>query len=333
MQRAKYLNRFQIFGNSYLITIDGSEYFSSKKIECSKCLKKEHQNGTITYHHQILQATLVHPDIKQVIPLAPEFVRNGDGGQKQDCEINAGKRLIYKIKADHPHLSMIIVGDSLYSKGPFVNELTSLKYSFILVAKPDDHKSLYSDIEGLRQGNLLDSYTITKKKKTYIYEWSNDVYLNGSKDSPKVNFFKLTIINIDSKVAFQSAWVTDREVTSQNIEEIVRAGRARWKIENECFNTLKNQGYHIDHNYGQSEKNLSEALFLLNLLAFFLHQIFELSDTLYQSARATFSAKVEYWKTIRAAFRLILFDSWENLLERINSPPELTTIQRKRAQE
>ena len=163
LQRAKYLNRFQIFGNSYLITIDGSEYFSSKKIECSKCLKKEHQNGTITYHHQILQATLVHPDIKQVIPLAPEFVRNGDGGQKQDCEINAGKRLIHKIKADHPHLSMIIVGDSLYSKGPFVNELTSLKYSFILVAKPDDHKSLYSDIEGLRQGNLLDSYTVSTK--------------------------------------------------------------------------------------------------------------------------------------------------------------------------
>ena len=93
-------------------------------------------------------------------------------------------------------------------------------------------------------------------------------------------------------------------------------GRARWKIENECFNTLKNQGYHIDHNFGHGKKNLSEAFFLLNLLAFFLHQIFELSDTLYKSARSTFSAKVEFWNTIRAAFRLLIFNSWEELIEK-----------------
>jgi len=333
LQRGKYLNRFQILGNHYLVTIDGSEYFSSKKLECEKCLTKESKDGTTTYQHQILQATIVHPDMKQVIPLAPEFIRNGDGGKKQDCEINAGKRLICTIRNDHPHLPMIIVGDSLYSKAPFVNELTSLNYSYILVAKPDDHKSLYSDIEGLRQGNFLDSYTTTKKNKTYMYEWSNDVYLNSSKDSPKVNFFQLTITAESGKVTYQSAWVTDIIVTIGTIEELVRAGRARWKIENECFNTLKNQGYHIDHNFGHGKKNLSEALFLLNLLAFLFHQIFELSDTLYKSARATFSAKVEYWNTIRAAFRLILFNSWEDLLERINSPPELKTLQRKRAQE
>jgi len=96
---------------------------------------------------------------------------------------------------------------------------------------------------------------------------------------------------------------------------------------------LKNQGYHITHNFGHGKKNLSEAFFLLNLLAFFMHQIFELSDILYQSARATFSARLEYWNTIRAAFRLILFGSWEELLERINSPPDLEDIQKKRARE
>jgi hypothetical protein len=330
LQRGKYLDRFQILGGKYLVTIDGSVYFSSNKLKCEKCLTKEHANGKTTYHHQILQATIVHPDMKQVIPLSPEFIRNGDGGKKQDCEINAGKRLIHTIKKDHPRLPMIIVGDSLYSKGPFVKELISLGYSFILVAKPEDHKSLYSDIEGLRQGDLLDTFIVTTKKRTYTYEWSNSVYLNSSKDSPKVTFFQLTITDAEGKITYRSAWVTDMEITCDNIEEMVRAARARWKIENECFNTLKNQGYHINHNFGHGKKNLSEAFFLLNLLAFFLHQIFELSDTLYQSARATFSARVEYWNTIRAAFRLILFDSWEELLVRINSPPELEDIQRKR---
>jgi hypothetical protein len=333
LQRGKYLDRFQFLGSRYLVTLDGSEYYSSQKLECEKCLTKEHKDGTTTFLHQILQATIVHPDMKQVIPMAPEFIRNGDGGKKQDCEINAGKRLIQTIRNDHPHLSMIIVGDSLYSKGPFINDLASLNYSYILVAKPDDHKSLYSDIDGLREGNLLDSYITIKKNKRYIYEWSNNVDLNGSKDSPKVNFFQLTITGESGTVTYRSAWVTDITVIADTIEELVRAGRARWKIENECFNTLKNQGYHIDHNFGHGKKNLSDTLFLLNLIAFFFHQIFELSDTLYQSARATFSAKVEYWNTIRAAFRLILFNSWEDLLERINSPPELANIQRKKALE
>ena len=333
LQRGKYLNNFKTLDNSYLVTIDGSVYFSSNKLECDKCLTKEHKNGTTTYQHQILQATIVHPDMKQVIPLAPEFIRNNDGREKQDCEINAGKRLIHTIKDDHPHLPMIIVGDSLYSKQPFVKELTDLGYSFILVAKPNDHKSLYTDIEVMRKDKLLDSISVEKKGKTYKYEWINEVYLNGSKDSPKINFAQLSIADKNGKVTYRSAWVTDVEINTRNIEEIIRAGRARWKIENECFNTLKNQGYHISHNFGHGEKNLSEALFILNLLAFFFHQIFELSDNLYQSARATFSARTEYWNTIRAAFRLIIFGSFEELLERINSPPELEDLQRKRARE
>jgi len=93
------------------------------------------------------------------------------------------------------------------------------------------------------------------------------------------------------------------------------------KIENESFNTLKNQGYHLEHNFGHGAQYLSEALFLLNLLAFFFHQIFELVDELYQQARAGFSARREYWNAIRNAFRLFLFNSWEEVLQRINSPP------------
>ena len=333
LQRGKYLNKFKILDNLYLVTIDGSVYFSSNELGCDNCLTKEHKNGTTTYQHQILQATIVHPDMKQVIPLAPEFIRNYDGSEKQDCEINAGKRLIDTIRKDHPHLPMIIVGDSLYSKQPFVKELKSHGYSFILVAKPNDHKSLYTDIEVLKKDKLVDTFSVVKKNKTYTYEWINEVHLNGSKDSPKINFAQLSISDKDSKVTYRSAWVTDIEITGDNIEEIIRAGRARWKIENECFNTLKNQGYHISHNFGHGEKNLSESLFILNLLAFFFHQIFELSDTLYQSARATFSARTEYWNTIRAAFRLIIFNSFEELLERINSPPELESLQRKRARE
>lgn len=75
---------------------------------------------------------------------------------------------------------------------------------------------------------------------------------------------------------------------------------------------IKNHGYHLEHNFGHGNNNLSEAFFLLNLLAFFFHQIFELTDLLYQSARAEFSARVEFWNAIRSVFRFFFFESWEN---------------------
>ncbi len=328
LQRAKLLDQFKFFNNSYLITLDGSDYFSSNKIGCKKCLTQKHKNGTTTFHHQILQATLVHPDKSQVIPLAPEFIKKTDGSEKQDCEINAGKRIIEKIRKDHPRLAMTIVADSLFSKQPFIEMLAEYAYSYILTAKPKDHKSLYADVESLRKKNLLDKLEIKKKGKTYSYEWINSVPLNNNEKCPLVNFVQLTIKNKNGKTTFKNVWVTDIEITYENVEKIVRGGRARWKIENECFNTLKNQGYHIDHNFGHGDKNLNEALFLLNLLAFFFHQIFELSDALYIAARATFSARVEYWNTIRVAFRLIVFDSWHHLLEHIHSPPDLEYIKK-----
>lgn len=322
LQRGKQLESYRFLGDSYLIVIDGSEYFTSESIHCSKCLTKTSKKDGITrFHHQILQGTLVHPDKKEVIPLAPEFIRNGDGAEKQDCERNAGKRLVHRIKKDHPHLPVVVAGDSLYSNTPFLRELQACGFSYLLVAKPTDHKSLYKDIAGLRKGGLLDTRTRKEKNgREYVYEWVNDVDLTAGADSVQVNFCSLTILR-NGKVTYKNGWITDIEITEENIEEIVSGGRARWKIENEGFNTLKNHGYHLEHNFGHGTNNLSETFFLLNLLAFFFHQIFQMCDGLYQETRSRFSARREFWNCIRSTFRLFIFRSWEELLERINGPP------------
>ena len=93
-----------------------------------------------------------------------------------------------------------------------------------------------------------------------------------------------------------------------------QGGRCRWRIENECFNTLKNQRYHLEHNYGHGEKNLCFNFYLLTLIAFTFHQIFELTDTLYQTCRLKFKSKREMWSTLRAYVKAFAFDSWEFLL-------------------
>jgi hypothetical protein len=111
-------------------------------------------------------------------------------------------------------------------------------------------------------------------------------------------------------------------VTKSNVVELVKAGRARWKIENECFNTLKNQGYYIEHNYGHGQKNLSFNFLILTLIAFFIHQIDELTDSLYQECRARHGSKHVLWEKVRSAITWFIFESWELLFSFILNPKE-----------
>ena len=135
----------------------------------------------------------------------------------------------------------------------------------------------------LRRANLLDRHTTEHRQERREYEWITDLPLNANPNSPHINFIRLRIVKAGK--TYENAWVTDLTPTSANIVQLVRAARARWKIENEGFNTLKNQGYHLEHNFGHGDQHLSEAFFTLNLIAFFIHQIFELVDGLYQRVR------------------------------------------------
>jgi hypothetical protein len=84
----------------YLLNLDGTGFFSSKKLFSDICLQKENKTtGEKTYHLQMLGAAIVHPDFKEVIPLAPEFIMKQDGETKNDCERNAAKRFFEKTQA------------------------------------------------------------------------------------------------------------------------------------------------------------------------------------------------------------------------------------------
>src|SRR5208283_3303521 len=114
-----------------------------------------------------------------------------------------------------------------------------------------------------------------------------------------------------------NSWVSDFPIDDENVEELVRIGRSRWMIENEVFNTVKNHGYHIEHNYGHGVKNLSFNFFLLNMIAFFLHQIFELTDRTYQWLRKNLGSKKNLWDHVRVYCHAIVFPDWDYLLLRI----------------
>jgi hypothetical protein len=108
-------------------------------------------------------------------------------------------------------------------------------------------------------------------------------------------------------------WVTDFTLTRENVYPIMRAGRARWKVENETFNTLKNQGYHFEHNYGLGRKNLSMVFVMLMFLAFLTDQIQQMSCPLFRAAWKKAGCKRDLWEKIRGVFHLIAVESMEML--------------------
>lgn len=323
LQRGKQLQPYQCLKGHYLVTIDGTEIFSSDTIHCRQCLRQKRTKGPVRYHHQVLQAAIMHPQMRQVIALAPEFIGNQDGSVKQDCEINAAKRLVAAIRQRHPKLRIIINADGLYSKQPFIDTLHQHELSYILVAKPSDHKELFQwvdEILKLNQGGRHE--WVDQKKRRHLYQWVAQVPVNATANARQVNFFQYEM-SAGGKLAYRNSWITDQQVSAENILELVNAARCRWKIENETFNTLKNLGYHVEHNFGHGERNLCSVFYLLNLLAFAIHQVLELTDRLYQQCRAQFGSRREYWGQLRYTIRIVHFKSFDHLLSFLIAAPEI----------
>ena len=119
------------------------------------------------------------------------------------------------------------------------------------------------------------------------------------------------------------SWVTDFRIDPTNLMTLMRGARARWKIENETFNTLKNQGYHFEHNFGHGNQHLSTVLMHLMMLAFLIDQIQQRSCRLFQSAVKAAEGKTRFWRLLRSFFDICLIPDWETLYRAIITPPSL----------
>ena len=147
LQRGNALEPFVFFQGHYLLALDGTSYFSSEKIHCSSCLEKKSRNGKIAYSHQMLGAALVHPDLKEVIPLCPEPIIKQDGDTKNDCERNASRRFLEHFRKEHPKLPVIVVEDALSSNAPHLVDLRNHDIRFIIGIKPGSHGFLFEQME------------------------------------------------------------------------------------------------------------------------------------------------------------------------------------------
>ncbi len=312
MQRGKVLERMVYMAGHYLLSLDGTGYFTSKKVHCASCLQRvSSKTGEITYAHQLLGAALVHPDQKGVIPLAPEPIIKQDGETKNDCERNAAKRFMVQLRKDHPHLPLIVVEDGLSANAPHIKELERHTLRYILGVKPGDHQFLFEEVAKAHAAGKTSEWECEEQGVIHRFRWVNQLPLNASNQDVLVNF--LEYWEVGAKRTRHFTWVTDFTVSETNVYPLMRGGRARWKIENETFNTLKNQGYHFEHNFGHGKNNLSVVFAMLMMLAFAVDQAQQLACSLFQATWHKVGSKRGLWEKMRALFHTLPFVSMADI--------------------
>ncbi len=318
LEQTDILKSRRSFALQMLMALDGTGYYSSEKIHCDNCSHRELRNGETNYFHGVLMPVIVQPGNETVLPLEPEFIIPQDGHEKQDCEIQAGKRWIEKHGDFYAKRGITALGDDLFSRQPFMQLLKDKHFHFILVCKPDSHPHLYETVKFLAANHVLGMKVVRrwngKYAEIYTYRYANDLPLCGEKDAMKVGWCEVTVIRQDTEEQiYKNAWVTDFEVTETTVEAIVRDGRARWKIENENNNVLKTKGYHIEHNFGHGKQHLASLLLSLNLLAFLFHTVLDLTDDQYRAIRQKLATRRTFFQDLETLLRYFPFESWEAL--------------------
>ena len=277
--RGKHFNRGRLLGKYWRVILDGTglHYFKEKHCENCLCTTKTTADGKLTklYFHKVLEAKIVLGD-KVIISLGTEFIENEkEDVSKQDCEMNAAKRLLEKIKKEYPKLRICIQGDALYATEPFM-ELCREKYhwEYLFTQKDTRQKILNESFEWIKSGaDAKRQSGLCKEKGSSFY--ANEVEKVAGKKQ-KMNVFEYEYETEDAEgkehtIRFQ--WVTSLELTKRNLEEMITAGRGRWKIENEGFNNQKNGLYRIEH-LNSKNSNAMKNHYLLTQISDILMQLY-----------------------------------------------------------
>jgi hypothetical protein len=265
----------------------------------------------------MLGAALVHPDFPEVIPLAPEPIEKQDGDSKNDCERNAGIRLLKQIRAEHPRMKFIVIEDALASNAPHIRLILELNMHYLLGVKPGDHQYLFDRVLEAHEQDRMQRLAWQDGEVSYEISYVHKLSLNASNEDLLVNFLEYSEYGADGHRLKHFTWVTDLGITQGNAKHLVRGGRARWKIENETFNTLKNQGYHFEHNFGHGKQHLCTVFAMLMMLAFLVDQVQQLCCPLFHATWKKVGSKRSLWEKLRSHFYHFRFCSMRLLYEAI----------------
>ncbi len=319
LAEAGVVKQYQYWPRHVIVAIDGVEHFSSTKVHCPHCTTRTHRNGATSYHHAGLAAVLLHPDHEEVFPLDFEPILNQDGATKNDCERNAARRLCQALHERYSGLPILLVEDALYANAPHLRQINNYGWRFVLNVKPDSHQSLTRQFAGRQaSGQVKELRRTDAGGVAHYFAWTSSLCLCERATDVRVNYLLYEQTNTKGVVT-RWTWITNLPLEARTVEKVMRAGRSRWQIENETFNTLKNQGYHFEHNYGHGGQNLATVLALLMFLAFTVDQIQQRCWELFRRVRAGLWTKAKLWESLRSLFKVLLFRTMAALYRQMAS--------------
>jgi hypothetical protein len=297
---------YQYWNGHLICSIDGVQHQCSNKVKCDYCLVRKHRNGSESYAHSMLTAAVVCPGLREVFVVNNEPIVKQDGETKNDCERNAAKRLFTRLSDTFADKPVVYVLDALYACAPVVNQIIGQGpgAKYVINAKEKGNKHLFSQFDTMNEAGEIKWVKKRVKDGLYHLGYANDLSINKANEGVKCNLLYCSYKPKNGKEVVFS-WVTNIELNALSVMSVMRMGRSRWKIENEVFNTLKNQEYNYGHNFGHGKKNLATNFAYLMMLAFTVDQIRQLCSRTFQRVYKVLDTRVKIWEMYRSIFKLI----------------------------
>lgn len=320
LENQQVASSYRYWNDHYVMSVDGVQHQCSNKVKCAYCLKRQHKNGTVSYSHSMLSGALVCPGRRQVFVVDNEPILKQDGETKNDCEQGAAQRFFARQATVNGHRSMVYVLDALYACAPIVNLITesSPRWKYIINAKESGSKYLFEQFDELNAQGKVRWKTKRRKKGSYQLGYVNDVALNKSNEEVRVNVLYCRVKEASGKEVIFS-YITNIKLHDSNLMAVLEMGRSRWKIENEVFNTLKNQDYNYEHNYGHGKENLATNFAYLMMLAFTADQILECCNRSFGRLLKKLRTRIKLWEVQRSVILTTVLDGmddvWRKMLE------------------
>lgn len=296
------LHKFRLLDQYFTIAVDGSGIYTFYKQPYEGCPFKISKNGKKRWEQNVLEAKLVCSNGFS-LSIATEWIKNEDGHQKQDCEQKAFKRLVINLKKDFPGLPICILLDGLYASGPVMDKIKNSGWEYIIVWKDGKLKTVHEQLGDLRvegQVERVERQEIHnhKSKTDHQYEYSHKSLIHKEHEFYYIKHGLQTsqvgeVKSIDNK---QFIFISSIAPSKANIKELTEAGRMRWKIENEGFNTQKNQGWKLHHKYVRKNFRGIRNYYICMQIAHIIDQLFVLCK----------NKIMQGWKTIKGLWKKLL---------------------------
>ena len=275
--RSKQFYRNRLLGKYWRVVLDGTQLFCFKEKHCENCLRTTYTASDgrkeTYYYHRVLEAKMILGD-KLVISLDTEFIENEkEDAEKQDCEINAAKRLLGRLKKSYPRLPVCIQGDCLYAVEPIMEICRKNGWKYIFTQKATRQKIAAESYEWIEAGGgKTEVENICRENGTGAY--INHVEeVAGKTEVMNLYEYEYEVKEKGGTKKIKFQWVSNIELTERKLEEMVAAGRGRWKIENEGFNNQKNGIYCIGHINSRNSTAMKNH-YLLTQIADMIMQVY-----------------------------------------------------------